>query len=676
MRSKKVKVVCAMLTAAMILGSYPDYAYATETGGDSSSNTEEDATEFENEDTSYIDVDLQDIDLETAPEGYIPGGEEITDNKEEEAGAIDEKELAALDDEKTLNDYEAMPNTADVEQTERTPNNSPALLAATISGTWIEDNGRLWYRHDDGSYSRSKWEMIDYYWYYFDTSGWMKTGWLKWDNKTYYLNTDEDEDDWPYGATLIGLWYIGSLNADRSTWPAYRFLDDGSMFHNGWNLYYGDWSYYYSDGHARRTGWFKDDGKWYYIKEDGDSWPVAVENDWRKVDGNWYYFESGCAMVTGWKMIGKTWYYFNSSGIMLTDWHKYGDSWYYLGPANDGAMRIGWFKVGDTWYYSNDIGEMKTGWVKDGKYWYYMNESGAMKTGWLKLGNTWYFLKSNGMMATGWLKDGSHWYYMGGENDGAMKKGWFNVGSQRFYTDSNGFMQTGWQTIDNKRYYFGGADDGAMTKDTWRWVGSDCYSFDASGVMETGWLRDTYKDSQGNSYYEWSYCDASGRWQVTSDVKGCEHGRATFLDKRMTTDLNDLTFHDYTTEYGEYITGSINWWETAMPEITITSTNSNDANFNFHDTQLDQGVIALTQVYEINKYTSTTGRYDWPSAEIFFNKYSQSSRDVSNTAHEIGHALGLSHIKSRHSGGFTLMHPTQPQVTITDLDIDNVRHIY
>lgn len=455
MRSKKVKVICAMVTAAMILGGYPNYAYATETGGDSSINTEEDAAEFKNEDTRYIDVGLQD-----APEGYIPGGEEITDNKEEEAGAIDKKELAALEDEKTSDDCEAIPNTEDIGQAGKTPNNSPALLEATLSGTWIEDDGRLWYRHDDGSYSRSKWEMIDDYWYYFDAYGWMKTGWLEWDNKTYYLNTDEVDEDWPYGATLIGRWYIGSLNAERSTWPAYRFLDDGSILHNGWNLYYGEWSYYYNDGHARRTGWFKDSGKWYYIKEDGDSWPIAVENDWRKVDGSWYYFESGCAMVTGWKMIGKTWYFFNSSGIMLTGWQKYGDSWYYLGPANDGAMRIGWFKVGDTWYYSNDIGEMKTGWVKDGKYWYYMNDSGAMKTGWLKLGNTWYFLKSNGMMATGWLKDGSHWYYMGDEDDGAMKIGWFYVGNKRYYTDSNGFMLTGWQQINSRKYYF--EDTGSM----------------------------------------------------------------------------------------------------------------------------------------------------------------------------------------------------------------------
>ena len=35
-------------------------------------------------------------------------------------------------------------------------------------GTWIkESNGRWWYRHTDGSYTKYDWEYIDGSWYFF-----------------------------------------------------------------------------------------------------------------------------------------------------------------------------------------------------------------------------------------------------------------------------------------------------------------------------------------------------------------------------------------------------------------------------------------------------------------------------------------------------------------------------
>ena len=53
---------------------------------------------------------------------------------------------------------------------------------------WIqESNGRWWYRHKDGSYTRSNWEQIDSEWYHFDANGWMQTGWIEDKGKWYYL---------------------------------------------------------------------------------------------------------------------------------------------------------------------------------------------------------------------------------------------------------------------------------------------------------------------------------------------------------------------------------------------------------------------------------------------------------------------------------------------------------
>lgn len=54
---------------------------------------------------------------------------------------------------------------------------------------WIQQGGRWWYRHADGSYTTSGWEKIGGTWYYFDAAGWMKTGWVLLGDKWYYLKS-------------------------------------------------------------------------------------------------------------------------------------------------------------------------------------------------------------------------------------------------------------------------------------------------------------------------------------------------------------------------------------------------------------------------------------------------------------------------------------------------------
>jgi len=64
--------------------------------------------------------------------------------------------------------------------------NSPVSAQESISpksyshsnGSWIQSNGRWWYKHSDGSYTKNGWEKINETWYYFDSEGWMKTGWF------------------------------------------------------------------------------------------------------------------------------------------------------------------------------------------------------------------------------------------------------------------------------------------------------------------------------------------------------------------------------------------------------------------------------------------------------------------------------------------------------------------
>ena len=124
-------------------------------------------------------------------------------------------------------------------------------------GTWIkESNGRWWYKHKDGSYTKYDWEYIDGSWYFFDKNVWMWTEWLKWEGNWYYLN--------PSG--------------------------------------------------VMHTGWLKDDGKWYYFTMRG-----IMQTGWIKLDADWYYLGTDGVMQTGWKKINGSWYYLGSTGKMNTD---------------------------------------------------------------------------------------------------------------------------------------------------------------------------------------------------------------------------------------------------------------------------------------------------------------------------------------------------------------------
>ena len=100
-------------------------------------------------------------------------------------------------------------------------------------GSWIQSNGRWWFKHNDGSYTSNGWEKINRTWYHFDGSGWMQTGWVK------------------------------------------------------------DGSWYYLDGSgAMKTGWLKDNGSWYYLDSSG-----AMKTGWMKVSGKWYYAYSSGALA-------------------------------------------------------------------------------------------------------------------------------------------------------------------------------------------------------------------------------------------------------------------------------------------------------------------------------------------------------------------------------------------
>lgn len=195
----------------------------------------------------------------------------------------------------------------------------------------------------------------------------------------------------------------------------------------------GAWRLFDEDG-VLRTGWLSQEGRTYYLAENG-----SKVSGWRKIDGRWHYFSP-------------------KDRSMQVGWARVDGRWYYLAPE-DGAMCAGWQLIGGRWYYFNEAGVMLTGWVKLQGSWYYLGSSGAMATGWAKVSGSWYYLKpQSGVMAQGWLHDGS-WYYLA-PGTGAMATGWARIGASWYYLDASGAMATGTRTINGVTYSFNSA--GAM----------------------------------------------------------------------------------------------------------------------------------------------------------------------------------------------------------------------
>ena len=181
------------------------------------------------------------------------------------------------------------------------------LRATTIPGKWIQAaDGRWWYKHNNGTYTKNGWEYINGQWYYFDGSGWMVTGWIK----------------------LNGVWY------------------------------------YLTENGAMATGWYVVNGYWYYFNSSG-----AMQVNWLQLNGKWYYLGGNGAMVTGWHVINGSWYFFSDNGVMnnqsMYD-EKYGDprtlhfassgEWLYTVSLNgwdlvDSGKHLDWHK-GSTKYVS------------------------------------------------------------------------------------------------------------------------------------------------------------------------------------------------------------------------------------------------------------------------------------------------------------------------------------
>ena len=280
---------------------------------------------------------------------------------------------------------------------------------------WINNGGKWWYRHQDGSCTKNDFEDINGQTYYFDHDGYMVTGWIQIKSDWYLFNNS------------------GAMVKDQ--WSGNYYLEkDGKMAKSKWV----GTTYFDKNGIVQPDRWIYN-GRWWYRYGDG-SYP---KNKFDVINNNVYYFNSAGYMLTGWQVIQGKWYYFNGSGAMVKN------SWvgnYYL--QNDGTMAINTW-IGNYYVDSNGLWQQDR-WIHNGKWWYrhgdgsytkndfevingqtyYFDQDGYMVTGWKSLNDTYYFFDASGAMVKNrWIGN----YYLLG--DGTMAKNQW-IGS--YYVGSDG----------------------------------------------------------------------------------------------------------------------------------------------------------------------------------------------------------------------------------------------
>ena len=147
---------------------------------------------------------------------------------------------------------------------------SESTTLKSSNGTWINQEGKWWYKHDDGSYTKNGWEQIDGKWYKFDENGWMQSGWQPWGTDStgntawYYLGEPGDgsmktsewikDDNGKYyyvdhTGMMARYGYVKSKNSDLYYW-----VNNSGEWEPQWDTYTPDlkkYKEYYARGTKR-----------------------------------------------------------------------------------------------------------------------------------------------------------------------------------------------------------------------------------------------------------------------------------------------------------------------------------------------------------------------------------------------------------------------------------------
>lgn len=411
----------------------------------------------------------------------------------------------------------------------RSSDNSIAL-----PGSWAYQNGKWWWRYEDGGWPSNCFLTIGGAEYYFDSEGYAATGWR-------YLS-----DGWHLFSGSCA--HLKGWAASGSHW---FYLDETSgLMKTGWVLVNHNW-YYLDLSGAMQTGWLFLDNTWYWLEPSG-----LMATGFKLVNGALYHFSQSGSMSTGWFVDDGTWYCANATGAIRAGWFYYGSNWYWLDPNNNGAMLLGFQTVnGSIYYLDPDSGGALecNAWIfsQDGSAYYACGSGAIVLTGvkdsvgaiklndaegkpmvgwyWSSAAQTWFYTDSDGVLQRGWQLIGERWYHLDNES-GVMNTGWFRDADRLwYYLMSSGQMATGWNSIDNGEYFFNAAgawvepERSAHTSSQSQIVGR-CYNVPSPGVgLCSEWVSEVFYPVLG-SYPNGDACDMFWNWCHSRDISQLKVG--------------------------------------------------------------------------------------------------------------------------------------------------------
>lgn len=411
----------------------------------------------------------------------------------------------------------------------RSSDNSIAL-----PGSWAYQNGKWWWRYEDGGWPSNCFLTIGGAEYYFDSEGYAATGWR-------YLS-----DGWHLFSGSCA--HLKGWAASGSHW---FYLDETSgLMKTGWVLVNHNW-YYLDLSGAMQTGWLFLDNTWYWLEPSG-----LMATGFKLVNGALYHFSQSGSMSTGWFVDDGTWYCANATGAIRAGWFYYGSNWYWLDPNNNGAMLLGFQTVnGSIYYLDPDSGGALecNAWIfsQDGSAYYACGSGAIVLTGvkdsvgaiklndaegkpmvgwyWSSAAQTWFYTDSDGVLQHGWQLIGERWYHLDNES-GVMNTGWFRDADRLwYYLMSSGQMATGWNSIDNGEYFFNAAgawvepERSAHTSSQSQIVGR-CHNVPSPGVgLCSEWVSEVFYPVLG-SYPNGDACDMFWNWCHSRDISQLKVG--------------------------------------------------------------------------------------------------------------------------------------------------------
>lgn len=411
----------------------------------------------------------------------------------------------------------------------RSSDNSIAL-----PGSWAYQNGKWWWRYEDGGWPSNCFLTIGGAEYYFDSEGYAATGWR-------YLS-----DGWHLFSGSCA--HLKGWAASGSHW---FYLDETSgLMKTGWVLVNHNW-YYLDLSGAMQTGWLFLDNTWYWLEPSG-----LMATGFKLVNGALYHFSQSGSMSTGWFVDDGTWYCANATGAIRAGWFYYGSNWYWLDPNNNGAMLLGFQTVnGSIYYLDPDSGGALecNAWIfsQDGSAYYACGSGAIVLTGvkdsvgaiklndaegkpmvgwyWSSAAQTWFYTDSDGVLQHGWQLIGERWYHLDNES-GVMNTGWFRDADRLwYYLMASGQMATGWNSIDNGEYFFNAAgawvepERSANTSSQSQIVGR-CYNVPSPGVgLCSEWVSEVFYPVLG-SYPNGDACDMFWNWCHSRDISQLKVG--------------------------------------------------------------------------------------------------------------------------------------------------------